>query len=1102
MAAHRLMTSSQLTGLAGACLSLVLMSAAPVTAAPAQPQPSQGASSTTAPAADPLTPIDPAGASAVSGTPVTLPTGDVVDVISQPDGRVSAVMREPAAEGTDGLAYTLDLGGQLHVIPAAAQEEFGSEWTAEDFNVTQLADVDRPRSGTDSDLSLAPDRRQGQAFGPAWWMQTLSIQAIDFKGAPANNVPFVVLNVDDMTKYAYYGFMSAGLRKLSVPAGRYAVIAFFTHYDPQTQQYSQRIVAEPEITLSPERGEAIKLDARDATSRLSVETPRPSERKSFSATLFRSDAHGVGTSFGFTFNGDRDIFVKPTGTPVSRGRFEFTSSFRNAAADGSYTYDLVFPHSGSVPPDTHYEVEQDELATVDATYKADVAGKTEGEHRTFWMPWQNAGVQHAQTLVTPARRTEYITGDPSVIWQQGVTTALHPLYTAGVSIDSYRSYVEGQHESTTWRGDPTHPSVQYDFGANGQPMACPACRRGNAMHLALYPFGDNTPGHVTLRDLVFLPGAGGIDETTSFQVYRDGELYAEALEGLGTLVVPSDDSTYEFVYDNTRTSPWWTLSTSQRTTWTFDSSSADETDPAPPGWVCGTGMGSDCSVLPLLLPYVDLPTDDLGLLDPGTATVPFGVRHLQHSSSSPVSAAMEVSYDGGGTWQDVPVTPGEGDGFTALLDVPAPEETDGFGALRLNAADEEGHLVRQTVIRAFAVTGAESEPPDPDPDDPPGPGDPEGPEEPDPDPSSEPACEAPTDPTRARCFAMVNTRVGVQRVGPNALPQGYGPADLRAAYNLTHVPTRGHDQTIAVVVAYGNPAAEKDMTEYRRAYGLPPCSVDSGCLRIVNQRGDPAPRPRPNYDWGLETVLDLAMVSAICSTCRILLVEADSNKIADLAAAAETAGDLGADAITNSYGVTEFTGMESYASSYAQPDSFITVASGDNGFGIASFPANLATVTAVGGTTLRQDHNLRGWSETAWGHGDNSALAGGAGSGCSAYVDKPGYQDDSHCPTRMVSDVSMVADPATGVAVFESNWRGGWVVAGGTSAAAPMIAATAALTGNAARLDNAHIYEHRRHLYDIAGGSNGSCGGDYLCTGTPGYDGPTGLGTPNGIGAF
>jgi subtilase family serine protease len=174
---------------------------------------------------------------------------------------------------------------------------------------------------------------------------------------------------------------------------------------------------------------------------------------------------------------------------------------------------------------------------------------------------------------------------------------------------------------------------------------------------------------------------------------------------------------------------------------------------------------------------------------------------------------------------------------------------------------------------------------------------------------------------------------------------------------------------------------------------------------------------------------------------------------------------------------------------------------GDAGFTAANFPADLTNVISVGGTGLARARNARGWKERAW---LDPGFAG-AGSGCSAYVGKPPWQHDPHCPGRTVSDVSAVA---SNVAVYEPDY-GGWVMVEGTSIAAPLIAGVFGLAGNAAGIGPRHLYTHAGHLFDVTRGSNSvsappgvTCDGDYLCTAKRGYDGPTGLGTPDGIAAF
>jgi hypothetical protein len=145
--------------------------------------------------------------------------------------------------------------------------------------------------------------------------------------------------------------------------------------------------------------------------------------------------------------------------------------------------------------------------------------------------------------------------------------------------------------------------------------------------------------------------------------------------------------------------------------------------------------------------------------------------------------------------------------------------------------------------------------------------------------------------------------------------------------------------------------------------------------------------------------------------------------------------------------------------------------------------------------------NARGWDESVW---------SSAGSGCSAYIAKLSWQHDPNCPMRMVADAAAVADPNTGVAVYDTYVYDGWQVVGGTSVSAPLIGATCALNGRTSTYQPADLYREARpdEFWHVTSGTNvpgqtvSTCGGYYLCTRRPGYDGPTGRGTPHRAGAF
>jgi subtilase family serine protease len=355
-------------------------------------------------------------------------------------------------------------------------------------------------------------------------------------------------------------------------------------------------------------------------------------------------------------------------------------------------------------------------------------------------------------------------------------------------------------------------------------------------------------------------------------------------------------------------------------------------------------------------------------------------------------------------------------------------------------------------------------------------------------------CPGPAAPGDARCHArLVTDRAGnplERAASPAITPSGYGPADLRAAYAVTG--TGSATTIVAIVDAYGYPNAESDLAVYRSTYGLPACTTSNGCFTKYNQSGVQGSYPKLNTGWAQETALDLDMVSAMCPGCKIILVEASSTSLANLGAAVNTAASKGAHVISNSYGGGE-SGSTTYESSYNHPGVAITASSGDSGYGV-QFPASSPHVTAAGGTSLVRTSSGRGWAETVW---------SGAGSGCSAVYAKPTWQTDPSCPNRMEADVSAVADPNTGVAVYGPSSRNGsaWQVYGGTSVAAPLLGGIYGLNGGAVNYGSSP-YTNTASLNDVVSGSNGSCGGTYFCTAGPGYDGPTGLGTPKGTAAF
>lgn len=336
---------------------------------------------------------------------------------------------------------------------------------------------------------------------------------------------------------------------------------------------------------------------------------------------------------------------------------------------------------------------------------------------------------------------------------------------------------------------------------------------------------------------------------------------------------------------------------------------------------------------------------------------------------------------------------------------------------------------------------------------------------------------------RMRCFALIRTDIAGMK--HEATPSGYGPSDLQTAYSLTSFSkNNGTGITVAIVDAFDDPNAASDLAVYRAQYGLPACGPSNGCFTKV-QFGS-----QTDTGWATEESLDVDMVSAICPNCKILLVEAATNTGGSLTKA-ERYATAHANYVSNSWGGGE-GGTSRLDKSYKVAGVAITAATGDSGYNkTAQWPAILPSVVGAGGTSLISTNPRQ---ETAW---------IGAGSGCSKIYKTPLYQQGTStgCTMRAQADTSADADPYTGVAVYDTFNESGWLVFGGTSVASPIIASVYALAGNISTNGPATLYHHASSLNDIVAGSNGTCGAP-LCVAGPGWDGPTGLGTPNGIAAF
>lgn len=371
------------------------------------------------------------------------------------------------------------------------------------------------------------------------------------------------------------------------------------------------------------------------------------------------------------------------------------------------------------------------------------------------------------------------------------------------------------------------------------------------------------------------------------------------------------------------------------------------------------------------------------------------------------------------------------------------------------------------------------------------------------------------------CTAMMP--IGRSRPPPDSMT----PADVVNAYNLPT--TASASGAVVAIVDLPSTNAMLDVNTYRAYFGipaLPACPVDSSgvpapagvaCFARVGADGTVNSLSATNCPGSSqETSLDIEMVSAVCPDCSIVVVESPNadtslDQMSAIAAPPSCPGGVvGASAVSTSWGGPE--GAHDDDSPFACPSILTLTSAGDSGYmleddvtgkGAADFPASSPYVLAVGGTTLTPS------SELVW---DDDGMWGGGGSttsGCSREFAMPSYQTASGfafgpCKMRASNDVSAAAEWYSGgggaIAVYNGD-SGGWSVVTGTSASSPLVAGIMVRLGLGGKDQHALFYANGGAFHDITTGNDdsaGICGGTVMCTAGTQWDGPSGLGSPNG----
>ncbi len=691
--------------------------------------------------------------SSASTSTVQLVTGDIVRLRSDSSGRQTAQIIKVQHTGPGSVFRSYTQGGHQYVVPQSAVPYLGSTLDASLFDVTRLAQhpassrsVRVELSGTSSAslTGLAVHSRSGstlsgsfsatsaKAFGRALARQSmrdhaspthttglfrgvatvtsaagaaakppapadnvLTVNGTDWAGNPDNGDSYNIYNLDDINLSQSVTFQG-GTAQITVPDGHYSAVGFF--YDFATGTIYQ--VTLPQFTVKKDT--TVSIDARDATSAVSITTPKASTPFSNAMGVGRSDVNGVAGSYSFTA-GDQPFFVAPINKAPSIGHlyyWAYTRAF-SAGSKKAYSYDLKYGSVDKISANQSYQPTSSSLAAITSLYGADHPDQQSLDARFGAFSWETFLIASDATHGAPLTRIEYYNADKTLSWA-GVDYQVFvpdPFNIQGEIDSSWRTYKAGYKATQPWGDDPSHPRLLENNIFLNQ-VVCPACIAGKTLDAIAFPFADNSPEHRAYPD----QAAAGLSETANWSVSADGDIVQQGTGVLQAGASVGGASSYSIAYDTTRSSDDFGLSTKTHTVWQVPAD-APQSD-LPKGWTCTVSGGVDCTVLPLMTVNYGLPSNLLGEIPAGDASGSLTIGHLAGADIDVKSLKVKISYDGGSTYENAKVTDNGKGEFTVDFTVPKSGQTDGFGALSITAKDKAGSTLKENITKAFAVTGS------------------------------------------------------------------------------------------------------------------------------------------------------------------------------------------------------------------------------------------------------------------------------------------------------------------------------------------------------------------------------------------------------------
>lgn len=707
------------------------------------------ATATAAPA-----PATAAGSDASSRT-VTLVTGDRV-IVTTVAGQAHYTI-DPAVSGDAAFQSYRDAQGDYHVVPALAEPFLGTALDPSLFDVTaqlraqakapgaaRTDAVTEVSSATSARLvaalrqSIGADVRAGRRpgstvphltgipaapkSGPAprtaaagYPLRVLQLDVTDRSGHPADGQAFL-MNTDPSLAFMDQVPVTGGVDRVAVPAGHYSVDFSDETFDAKGNVTSAYAVTKTDFTV-PATGAVpdVVLDGRSAVP-VRVATPLPSVPESVNAGWFRTDANSpnpndpVDPANGFDFITMGGVPFAMNPQPAAKvGGVSSEVQWIGGDAKGTYRYDTAFSAS-DVPDVSAFRVTAAQLATEHNHYYTDSAAPKEGGVYDMPLDYADPGPLVSSALVPqtmPANVTEYLNVLPNTDWIQsdiegsGLTIAADPVAPKA-----------GSSTSIDWGRGPLAPGVgQHTIlpnaaGAN----TCQACVAGAELGLNLNAFDDSTASQQGMPG--YSPNGTPLQLNSTMSTYQNGQLLGTTPNSPSFSLsdAPAAGAQYKVVYDTSTASTQVSQATSSDTTLVFGTTPTAEAGAAltPLGTCTGQAAGTPCLVLPVLNLNTQLAVNEDNEAAPGAESMELNVGHVSYngtgSHAAITSAAVQVSFDGGKTWQAAHLTrtgTAAGD-YTASWTNPA-TDTGTYPSIRITAGDAVGGSISQTVNHAYEI---------------------------------------------------------------------------------------------------------------------------------------------------------------------------------------------------------------------------------------------------------------------------------------------------------------------------------------------------------------------------------------------------------------